>query len=64
MSKALYKYLRLELWWLRLGIKAGWISKPYCATHDGNYEYMTEEENRQEWDEGFDPCTHVMVVLE
>ena len=42
-------------YWLLLGVKMGWISKPYCMTHDGNYEYMTEEE-REEWDEGNDPC--------
>jgi hypothetical protein len=41
-------------YWLQLGIKMGWISKPYCMTHDGNYEYMTEEE-RKEWDDGGDP---------
>jgi hypothetical protein len=32
-------------------------------THDGNYEYMTEEE-REEWDEGGDPCHVVVSVLE
>jgi len=48
-------------YWLRIGIKAGWISKPYCATHDGNYEYMTDEE-REEWDEGNDPC-HVSISV-
>ena len=31
--------------WLRLGMRMGWVSKPYCMTHDGNYEYMTEEES-------------------
>jgi hypothetical protein len=34
-------------YWLRIGIKAGWISKPYCMTHDGNYEYMSEEEREK-----------------
>lgn len=47
--------------WLRMGMRMGWVSKPYCATHDGNYEYMTEEE-REEWDEGNDPC-HVTVSI-
>ena len=47
--------------WLRVGVKAGWISAPYCATHDGNYNYMTEEEAR-EWDEGGDPC-HLTISL-
>jgi hypothetical protein len=48
-------------YWLHLGIKMGWISKPYCMTHDGNYEYMTEEE-RKEWDDGGDPC-HVAISI-
>jgi hypothetical protein len=50
-------------YWLRLGVKMGWISKPYCMTHDGNYEYMTEEE-RKEWDEGGDPCHVAISILE
>lgn len=67
MSKVFYKYLKdkaiIEIWWLRIGIRAGWISKPYCATHDGNYEYMSEDE-RKEWDEGGDPCHYAMSMLE
>ena len=47
--------------WLNFGIKRGWISPPYCATHDGNYDYMTEEE-REEWDAGGDPC-HVSISV-
>lgn len=47
--------------WLRIGILAGWASMPYCATHDGNYEYMTDEE-REQWDAGEDPC-HVAVSI-
>jgi hypothetical protein len=50
-------------YWLLIGIKMGWISKPYCATHDSNYEYMTEEE-REEWEEGNDPCHVAISVLE
>jgi hypothetical protein len=50
-------------YWLLIGIKMGWISKPYCATHDGNYEHMTEEE-REEWDEGNDPCHVAISVLQ
>jgi hypothetical protein len=42
-------------------MRAGWISKPYCVTHEGNYEYMNEEE-REEWDEGNDPC-HIGVSV-
>ena len=49
--------------WLSFGIKKGWISPPYCATHDGNYDYMTEEE-REEWDGGGDPCHVAISVLQ
>ena len=49
-------------YWIRIGIKMGWVSPVICATHNGTYEWESEE-NRREWDEGFDPCTHVMVVL-
>ena len=47
--------------WLRYGIKRKWISSPYCMTHEGNYEYMTDEE-REEWDAGGDPC-HISISL-
>ena len=47
--------------WLRVGVKAGWINTPYCMTHDGNYDWMDEEEVK-EWDEGGDPC-HVTVSV-
>lgn len=41
----------LRYWWFKIGIKAGWITDSYCATHDGGYEYMSEED-RQEMEEG------------
>ena len=53
---------RFFYFWLNIGVKAGWVSWPYCATHYGNYEYMTEEE-RVEWDEGNDPCHVAISVL-
>ncbi len=49
--------------WLMYGIKRGWVSEPYCNTHDGNYSYMTEEE-LEEWEQGGDPCHTVMSVLQ
>ena len=52
----------LRYYWFRIGIKAGWITESYCMTHEGNYDYMTEEE-REEWDEGGDPCHVVISVL-
>ena len=48
--------------WLRIGMKMGWISKPYCMTHEGNYEYMNEEE-REEGDEGGYPCHTAISIL-
>ena len=48
--------------WLRIGVKMKWVSPPYCATHDGNYNYMTEEEVK-EWDNGGDPCHLAISVL-
>ena len=48
--------------WLTSGIERGWISDPYCNTHDGGYEYMNEEEIK-EWDDGGDPCCHVVRLM-
>lgn len=53
----------LRYYWFKIGIKANWITDSYCMTHEGNYDYMTEEE-REEWDEGGDPCHVVVSVLE
>ena len=30
--------------WMSVGIRNGWISPGYCATHDGGYDYLTDEE--------------------
>ena len=49
-------------YWLRFGIKKGWVSKPFCSTHDGGLEYYNEEE-LEELEEGGDPCQVVVVVL-
>jgi len=48
--------------WVETGIKNGWISPGYCATHDGGYDYLTDEE-KVEYDEGGDPCEPVFRVL-
>jgi hypothetical protein len=45
--------------WLDHGIKAGWISAPACATHDG---IPATPEETEEWDEGYDPCQTVLRV--
>ena len=38
--------------WLENGIERGWVTPPYCNTHDGGYEYMGEEE-QEEWGKGW-----------
>lgn len=48
--------------WLSNGIERGWVTPPYCNTHDGGYEYMGEEEV-EEWDQGGDPCCHVVRLM-
>jgi hypothetical protein len=47
--------------WLQVGLKEGWISEPFCHTHDGD-PYMTEEDEKQ-WEEGGDPCCHVLKLI-
>jgi hypothetical protein len=46
--------------WLENGIERGWVSEPFCNTHEGD-PYMTDEE-MQEWDEGGDPCQVVLKI--
>ena len=48
--------------WLDNGIERGWITEPFCNTHDGD-PYMTEEE-QQEWEDGGDPCQVVFKIKE
>jgi hypothetical protein len=48
--------------WLNFGIEQQWISEPYCATHDGGYEFLNEAE-REEYDAGGDPCEPVLRLL-
>lgn len=47
--------------WLNNGIDRGWITEPFCSTHDGD-PYMTEEE-AQTWEEGGDPCCNVVKFM-
>jgi hypothetical protein len=47
-----------EVWeWLQIGIDKGWVTEPFCYTHDGD-PYMTEE-----GEEGGDPCSPVLKIL-
>jgi hypothetical protein len=51
-----------EVWkWLQVGIDNGWVTEPFCYTHDGD-PYMTEEEEK-EWEDGGDPCAPVIKIL-
>lgn len=44
--------------WLKQGIDNNWITQPFCNTHDID-PGMTKEE-QEEWENGFDPCQHVV----
>lgn len=46
--------------WLSNGIERGWITEPFCNTHEGD-PYMTEEEEK-EWEDGGDPCQLVIKL--
>ena len=48
--------------WVQYGIQKGWVTDSICATHEGTYEYGTDEE-REQWDEGGDPCDLVLKLL-
>jgi hypothetical protein len=48
--------------WLKHGIDKGWVTEPFCYTHDGD-PYMSEEE-QQEWEDGGDPCAPVIKLLQ
>lgn len=51
-----------EVWtWLQVGIDNGWVTEPFCYTHDGD-PYMSEEEEK-EWEDGGDPCAPVIKIL-
>jgi hypothetical protein len=47
--------------WLMVGISNGWVTEPFCYTHDGD-PYMTEEEEK-EWEDGGDPCAPVIKLI-
>jgi hypothetical protein len=47
--------------WLSNGIERGWITEPFCNTHEGD-PYMSEEEAR-EWEKGGDPCQVVIKII-
>ena len=47
--------------WMAYGIKEGWCGPPVCYTHDG---LPMSEQEMQEFDEGQDPCTHIVRMYE
>jgi hypothetical protein len=47
--------------WRDLGINNGWISEPFCDTHDA--KFLTDEEE-QAWENGEDPCMMVFRIYE
>ena len=43
--------------WLKAGMDAGWCGPAVCSTHDGTPTSAAEDD---EYDEGGDPCLHVV----
>ena len=49
-----------DFWgWLEYGKSVGWCSEIVCNTHEGTPMTEVEEE---EWDQGLDPCVHVLRI--
>ncbi len=47
--------------WMTYGIEKGWCGPPVCYTHDG---LPMSEQEYAEFDEGQDPCTHVVRMYD
>ena len=47
--------------WLQYGFRHGFCSPPCCTTHDGTPSTEAED---QSWEEGEDPCIHVLRLYE
>jgi hypothetical protein len=47
--------------WIEEGYARGWAGPPVCQTHDGIP--LTPEEDK-EFDQGGDPCVHVIRLYE
>lgn len=45
--------------WIEHGVAKGWISAPFCGTHD--VAPMTPEEDK-EFEDGFDPCSGLVRI--
>lgn len=47
--------------WLTRGIEEGWVTEPFCDTHD--LDPGMGEEEQAEWEAGHDPCRVVLRVM-
>lgn len=47
--------------WLKEGYDNGWVGAPVCHTHDG---FPLSEAELSEFDEGGDPCMHMLRLYE
>lgn len=47
--------------WISYGIEKGWCGPPVCYTHDG---LPMSESEMQEFDDGTDPCMHIVRMYE
>ena len=47
--------------WMKFGIEKNWCGPPVCYTHDG---VPTTVEEDGMWEEGSDPCIHVVRMYE
>ena len=47
--------------WLREGIEKGWVTEPFCNTHD--IDPGMGEDEQEAWNEGLDPCQHVLRIM-
>jgi hypothetical protein len=47
--------------WLRIGVENSWVTEPFCNTHD--IDPAMGEDEQQEWEDGGDPCQHVIRIM-
>jgi hypothetical protein len=47
--------------WLNQGIEEGWVTEPFCNTHE--IDPAMGEEEQAEWEAGGDPCQHVLRIM-
>ena len=47
--------------WMAYGVEKGWCGPPVCYTHDG---LPMSEHEMQGFDDGEDPCMHVVRMYE